>query len=465
MKTKIVQTLPSNLESKTLYAVQVVNGFDLYLTDDNGKAKKMEINVDMEDPNLYKDVISDERINGLVLGKLKLPKRTLEVEEGVEALNKGSIEDPNLKFDKLILPSTLKHIDRETFEGRGISEVECKFTSVPSTDYDGREIFKDNKLTQPIPELEGLSSPYMYENNKITELTNINNLTIGKYKDNPITSLSFDDSVTEIPIETFRGNKLKSLNLYKKNITSIDSYGLYSDTLTSVTLNNKIKLLDYNWINPQVTTQILGPSDLTKKIILTYNWNMFKVGGVYDFRGVDFNYSIISLDLPNSGRCKVKAGTYDLDLKDGGLIEITPRQNDYEIFDYEVSLDGSVNYEGGNMYPFPKYDSTSPLPEDSKYIKLRNSRSNIFVIIEKFTLNKLDVRVLEDTTFLIKDCIINYNENMNFYKITVKNSKINFDSYVEPTEVLNKDGNTIVVPTDLVERFRTTWTNVTIETK
>ena len=54
---------------------------------------------------------------------------------------------------------------------------------------------------------------------------------------------------------------------------------------------------------------------------------------------------------------------------------------------------------------------------------------------------------------------------MNFYKITVKNSKINFDSYVEPTEVLNKDGNTIVVPTDLVERFRATWTNVTIETK
>ena len=41
MKTKIVQTLPSTLESKTLYAVQVVDGFDLYLTDDNGKAKKI----------------------------------------------------------------------------------------------------------------------------------------------------------------------------------------------------------------------------------------------------------------------------------------------------------------------------------------------------------------------------------------------------------------------------------------
>lgn len=465
METKIVQSLPSNLEPKIMYAVQVTDGFELHLTDDNNRIKKMQIKIDIEDPNLYKDVISNERLNNLVLGKLKSPTKTLEVEEGVEALNKSSIEDPSFKFNKLILPSTLKHIDRETFKDRGISEVECKFTSVPSTDSDGREIFKDNKLTQPIPALEGLASPYMYENNRITELNNINNLTIGKYKDNPITSLSFDDSVTEIPIETFRGNKLKSLNLYKKNITSIDSYGLYSDTLTSVTLNNKIKLLDYNWINPQVTTEILGPSDFTKKIILTYNWNMFKVGGVYDFRGIDFNYSIISLDLQDGGRCKVKAGTYDLDLKYGGLIEITPRQNDYEIFDYEVSLDGSVNYEGGNMYSFPKYDSTSPLPEDSKYIKLRNSRSNIFVIIEKFTLNKLNVRVLEDTTFLIKDCIINYNENMNFYKITVKNSKINFDSYVEPTEVLNKDGNTIVVPTDLVERFRATWTNVTIETK
>lgn len=42
MKTKIVQTLPSTLESKTLYAVQVVDGFDLYLTDDNGKAKKIQ---------------------------------------------------------------------------------------------------------------------------------------------------------------------------------------------------------------------------------------------------------------------------------------------------------------------------------------------------------------------------------------------------------------------------------------
>lgn len=58
MKTKIVQTLPSTLESKTLYAVQVVNGFDLYLTDDNGKIKKIQ----------SKNLGSDD---------LKIPERTV----------------------------------------------------------------------------------------------------------------------------------------------------------------------------------------------------------------------------------------------------------------------------------------------------------------------------------------------------------------------------------------------------
>ena len=42
MKTKIVQSLPNQLEPKSIYAVQVVDGFDLYLTDDNGKAKKIQ---------------------------------------------------------------------------------------------------------------------------------------------------------------------------------------------------------------------------------------------------------------------------------------------------------------------------------------------------------------------------------------------------------------------------------------
>lgn len=458
MKTKIVQSLPSNLEPKTMYAVQVADGFELHLTDDNNRIKKMQIKIDIEDPDLYKDVVSDERLNNLVLGKLKSPTKTLEVEEGVEALNKSSIEDPNLKFDKLILPSTLKHIDRETFEGRGISEVECKFTNVPSTDYDGREIFKDNKLIQPIPALEGLQSPYMYENNKITELNNISNLTEGKYKDNPITSLSFNDSVTEIPSYTFHGNKLQSLNLYKKNVTSIDRYALYSDTLTMVSVNNKVKLLGYKWINPDVTTDIRGISDFTNKIILTYNWDIFKSGRYYDFTILDFNKSIIVLNLPRGKMAKVKAGSYDLDLGDGGYIEIIPRQNAYEIFDYEFDFDGSWNYEtNSNPYPFP---------EDVKYMKIR---SNGYAIISKlifFTFNKLPVN--NNTNYnriIISQSIINYNSNMDFTGFSVENSKINFDSYVEPTEVLNKDGNTIVVPTDLVERFRATWTNVTIETK
>lgn len=458
MKTKIVQSLPSSIEPETVYAVQVKDFFELYISDKNSVVKKIENKTNMEDPNLYKDVISNERLNNLVLGKLKSPTKILQVEEGVEALNKSSIDDPNLKFDKLILPSTLKFISTETFEGRGISEVECNFTNTPSTDGYTKEIFKDNKLTQPIPALEGLVSPYMYMNNKITELNNISNLFEGKYYGNPITSLSFNDSVTEIPEATFYGNKLKNLNLWKKNITSIDRYGLYSDTLTSVMLNNKIKLLGYKWINPQVTTDIQGISDFTGKIILTYNWEIFKVGRLnYLFQGIDFNGSIIVLNLPSGSRSTVKAGTYDLDLGDGGYIEIVPRQTDYEIFDYEFSLDGSVNYEqSSNPYP---------LPEGVKYIKIRNSGYNPIVKLQKFTFNKLAIGVSEDSRILIEDSIINYNENMYFNGISINHSKINFDSYVEPTEVLNKEGNTIVVPTDLADRFRTTWTNVTIETK
>lgn len=155
--------------------------------------------------------------------------------------------------------------------------------------------------------------------------------------------------------------------------------------------------------------------------------------------------------------CKVKAGTYDLDLGRGGYIYIIPRQNEYEIFDYEMDLDGSVNYES-NSNPYP-------LPEDAKYIKIRNSNFNVIANLQNFTFNKLPVIISDLDRILIEYSIINYNENMNFNRISINKSKINFDSYVEPTEVLNKDGNTIVVPTDLVERFRATWTNVTIETK